>query len=98
MTAFFEQYDLLLTPTTAALPFVAEGPPPSQIAGREGAIFIPCTYPFNFTGHPAASIPAGLSASGLPIGLQIVAPRLADALLLQVSAAFEAACPWSYPA
>lgn len=100
MTAFFEQYDLLLTPTTATTAFVAEGPPPQTINGQQvgPSSFIPFTYPFNFTGHPAASLPAGLSASGLPIGLQAVAPRYADAFLLQVSAAFEAARPWSYPA
>ena len=99
MTAFFGKYDLLLTPTTATTAFVAEGPPPSSIAGKSvgPAGFIPFTYPFNFTGHPAASLPAGLSASGLPIGLQAVAPRYADALLLQVSAAYEASRPWGYP-
>lgn len=99
MTAFFEECDLLVTPTTATWPFIAEGPPPTTIAGNEvgGAGFIPFTYPFNFTGHPAASLPAGLASNGLPVGMQIVAPRLADTLLLQVSAAFEAASPWSYP-
>jgi aspartyl-tRNA(Asn)/glutamyl-tRNA(Gln) amidotransferase subunit A len=100
MTAFFETYDLLLTPTTATTPFIAEGPPPDTIAGRPvagGAGFIPFTYPFNFTGHPAASLPAGLAKNGLPVGLQVVAPRLQDGLLLAVSAAFEAAAPWSYP-
>lgn len=99
MTAFFERYDLLLTPTTATTPFVAEGPPPSKIAGKDvtAAGFIPFTYPFNFTGHPAASLPAGLAANGLPVGLQAVAPRHADALLLAVSAAYEQARPWGYP-
>lgn len=99
MTEFFEQYDLLLTPATATTAFIAEGPPPQEIAGRTvgPSGFIPFTYPFNFTGHPAASMPAGLSASGLPIGLQAVAPRYADAFLLQVSAVFEAARPWGYP-
>ena len=99
MTAFFEECDLLVTPTTATWAFVAEGPPPSQIAGKPvtGAGFIPFTYPFNFTGHPAASLPAGLASNGLPVGMQVVGPRLADTLLLQVSAAFETACPWNYP-
>ena len=96
MTALFETYDLLLTPTTAALPFAKEGPPPSTIAGKpvSPAGFVPFTSPFNTTGHPAASIPAGMSASGLPIGLQIVAPRHMDTLLLGVSAAYEQARPW----
>ncbi|WP_322795134.1 amidase [Tepidiforma sp.] len=99
MTAFFERYDLLLTPTTAATAFRAEGPPPSEIAGKPvgPAGFIPFTYPFNFLGLPAASLPAGLSSEGLPIGLQAVAPRFADTLLLAVSAAYEAASPWRYP-
>jgi aspartyl-tRNA(Asn)/glutamyl-tRNA(Gln) amidotransferase subunit A len=99
MTQFFERYDLLLTPTTAATAFVAEGPPPSVIGGKEvgPAGFIPYTYPFNFLGLPAASLPAGLAADGLPVGLQAVAPRFADALLLRVSAAYEAASPWRYP-
>lgn len=97
---FLGEYDLLLTPTLAAPPFAAEGPPPREIAGRETgpAGFIPFTYPFNLTGHPAASLPAGLDANGLPVGLQVVAPRFEEKLLLTVSAAFEAAHPWSYPA
>jgi aspartyl-tRNA(Asn)/glutamyl-tRNA(Gln) amidotransferase subunit A len=99
MTAFFESHDLLLTPTTATTAFAAEGPPPMVIAGKQvgPAGFIPFTYPFNFTGHPAASLPAGLAANALPVGLQAVAPRHADALLLAASAAYERASPWSYP-
>lgn len=99
VNAFLKEYDLLLTPTLAAPPFKAEGPPPMVIAGREvgPAGFIPFTYPFNLTGHPAASIPAGLTSAGLPVGLQVVAPRFADKLLLAVSAAFEAAHPWPWP-
>lgn len=99
MTSFFEEYDLLLTPTTATTPFIAEGPPPTTIAGKPAgpAGFIPFTYPFNFTGHPAASLPAGNAKSGLPVGLQVVGPRYNDRLVLAVSAAFERACPWTYP-
>ncbi|MCC6960174.1 MAG: amidase [Dehalococcoidia bacterium] len=99
MTAFFEQYDLLVTPTTATTPFIAEGPPPTTIAGKPvtAAGFIPFTYPFNFTGHPAASLPAGNAQNGLPVGMQIVGPRYNDRLVLAASAAFEQACPWSYP-
>ncbi len=99
MTRFFAEFDLLLTPTTAATAFAAEGPPPMVIAGRKvgPAGFIPFTYPFNFLGLPAASLPAGLSSEGLPVGLQAVAPRFADTLLLRVSAAYEAASPWRYP-
>jgi aspartyl-tRNA(Asn)/glutamyl-tRNA(Gln) amidotransferase subunit A len=52
------------------------------------------SYPFNFTGQPAASLPAGLTSAGLPVGLQIVGRRCADLAVLQASAAFEAARPW----
>jgi len=100
MTRFFEQYDLLLTPTVACTAFPKDGPPPTTIAGRpvSPAGYLPFTPPFNVTGHPAASIPAGLAADGLPVGLQIVAPRHMDQLVLSVSAAFEAAHPWAFPA
>jgi aspartyl-tRNA(Asn)/glutamyl-tRNA(Gln) amidotransferase subunit A len=52
------------------------------------------TFPFNFTGQPAATVPAGFTQDGLPIGLQIVGRRLDDALVLRASAAYEAAAPW----
>ena len=53
------------------------------------------TFPFNLTGIPAASVPAGWTAEGLPIGLQIVGRRWQDALVLRASAAFEALQPWA---
>ncbi len=53
------------------------------------------SYPFNFTGQPAATVPAGFTASGMPVGLQIVGRRLADLQVLQASAAFEQARPWA---
>ncbi len=100
LTAFFEEHDLLLTPTVAVTAFPKEGPPPSVIDGEPvtGAAFIPCTPVFNLTGHPAASLPAGLAPNGLPVGLQVVGPRWADRLVLAASAAFETARPWSWPA
>jgi amidase/aspartyl-tRNA(Asn)/glutamyl-tRNA(Gln) amidotransferase subunit A len=57
------------------------------------------TYPFNFTGHPAVSLPAGLTDDGLPVGLQLVAPMFSDDALLAASAAFERVRPWhdTYP-
>jgi amidase len=94
---FFEAYDLLLLPTTVAPPFPARGGYPTTVAGR--AITTPyeillLTYAFNLTGQPAISVPAGWTADGLPIGLQIVGRRHADALVLRAAAAFEAAAPW----
>jgi Asp-tRNA(Asn)/Glu-tRNA(Gln) amidotransferase A subunit family amidase len=57
------------------------------------------TYPINFTGHPAISIPAGLTSDGLPIGLQIIGRRHAEGTVLAVAGAFERMRPWfaSYP-
>jgi Asp-tRNA(Asn)/Glu-tRNA(Gln) amidotransferase A subunit family amidase len=52
------------------------------------------TYPFNFSGNPAVSLRAGLSRDRLPVGLQLVAPRLREDLLLQVSHQYEQLRPW----
>jgi len=52
------------------------------------------TFPFNMTGHPAASIPSGWTSDGLPIGMQIVGKRFDELTVLQVSKAFEELAPW----
>jgi aspartyl-tRNA(Asn)/glutamyl-tRNA(Gln) amidotransferase subunit A len=95
--AFFEKYDLLLTPTIACAPFAADGTHPAEIAGRavDAYGWIPFTYPFNLTGQPAASLPAGFTGDGLPIGLQVVGRRFDDATVLRACAAFERARPWA---
>ncbi len=92
----FDEFDLLLTPTMPTEAFAAGGPPPSEIDGHPipllGAVAF--TYPFNFSGHPAASVPAGLTPGGMPAGLQIVAPRHRDDLVLQAARAYEMIRPW----
>ena len=96
MELFFDDYDLLLTPTMAVTAFPIEDRP-SVIGGKEVEPFwgfLPFTFPINMTGQTASSIPCGFSADGLPIGLHIIGPHGAEALVLQASAAFEEAQPW----
>jgi aspartyl-tRNA(Asn)/glutamyl-tRNA(Gln) amidotransferase subunit A len=92
----FAHYDLLLTPTMPLEPFAAEGPIPAEVEGVpfEGG-FIAFTAPFNFSGNPASTVRAGFTDSGLPVGLQIVGPRHADALVLRAAFAYEGARPWN---
>jgi len=93
---FLARFDLLLTPTTAVPPFPLGAGVPREIAGQEVSRlgWMPFTYPFNLTGQPAASVPAGWTEDGLPVGLQIVGRRHADRTVLAAAAAFEAARPW----
>ena len=101
----FDAYDLLVTPTLAVPPFdnADDGNTvgPTKVAGEEvNPLLGWClTYPINFTGHPAASVPAGFIDEGLPVGMQIIGRRYADDVVLAASAAFERIRPWhdSYP-
>ncbi len=92
----FEQYDVLITPTTAIPAFDLTVPYPSKINGKRVSVtaWHAFTYPFNLTGQPAASIPCGFSSDGLPIGMQIVGRRFDELTVLQVSKAFEEIAPW----
>ena len=98
MADLFEQYDLLLSPTLSltALPV---GEFPEEVAGKpvyphRYFSFHPFTYPINAIGHAAATIPAGFSSDGLPIGLHIVGRRGGEETVIAASAAFERARPW----
>jgi aspartyl-tRNA(Asn)/glutamyl-tRNA(Gln) amidotransferase subunit A len=92
---FHERYDLLLTPTMPLPAFeVGELVPPSGEWGTQWSDWSPFSYPFNLTTQPAASVPCGLTGAGLPIGLQVVGPVGADALVLRACRAFEAARPF----
>jgi aspartyl-tRNA(Asn)/glutamyl-tRNA(Gln) amidotransferase subunit A len=96
MWRLMRQYDLLLTPTLAVPPFETGIQGPTVIDGREVEPFewLHFTYPVNFTGQPAASVPAGWTEDGLPVGLQIIGRHLDDPAVLRAAAAFEAAAPW----
>jgi aspartyl-tRNA(Asn)/glutamyl-tRNA(Gln) amidotransferase subunit A len=95
--AFFEKYDLLLSPVCASPPlrigeYFATEIDGVKVGRDAGSAF---TFAFNMTGHPAASVPCGFTRAGLPIGLQIVGRRFADAMVLRAAAAFEEARPWA---
>ena len=99
MGRFHEHHALLLTPTVAvpAIPVGTElSDPATETEWIDWAGF---SYPFNLTRQPAASVPCGLTRAGLPIGLQIVGPLHADALVLRAARAYEAfAAPPAWPA
>jgi aspartyl-tRNA(Asn)/glutamyl-tRNA(Gln) amidotransferase subunit A len=91
--SLFERFDVIATPTLDA-------PPKPIDAG--GAINTPmyakwcrALYPFNLTGHPAASVPCGFSQAGLPLGLQLIAPWYEERRLIQTAAFIEQAQPWA---
>ena len=94
---WFGTYDLLLTPavSTAAFPAELLQPPDWPQHPWDWLMWAEFSYPFNFSGNPAASIPCGFTPSGLPVGLQIVGARFDDLGVLQASAAFEEARPWA---
>jgi aspartyl-tRNA(Asn)/glutamyl-tRNA(Gln) amidotransferase subunit A len=94
---FFEKYELLLTPTLAVPPFDVESMGPRHIDGVKVSPtgWLNFTFPFNLTGQPAATVPAGWTDDGLPIGLQIIGRRHDDVTVLRAAAAFEEAAPWA---
>ncbi|MEO3431009.1 amidase [Pelagibius sp. CAU 1746] len=94
---FHEDYDLLVTPCLPIPAFEAGEEVPLGSGMTRWPEWTPFTYPFNLTMQPAASVPCGLTAAGLPAGLQIVGPRFADGLVLRAARAYEQAAPWPFP-
>jgi aspartyl-tRNA(Asn)/glutamyl-tRNA(Gln) amidotransferase subunit A len=97
-----EHCDLLVTPTLAVPPVrnATDGHTvgPSEVNGEavDPLIGWCLTFPVNFTGHPAASVPIGTTPEGLPVGAQIIGSRFDDELVLAASAALERERPWSH--
>jgi Asp-tRNA(Asn)/Glu-tRNA(Gln) amidotransferase A subunit family amidase len=96
----FAEYDLLVTPTLGVLPFETTERGPTEVDGEPADPYLDwiLSWVFNMTDHPAASVPAGF-VDGLPVGLQVVGPRLGDERVLAASAAVERHRPWAdrYP-
>ncbi|CUW28717.1 amidase [Streptomyces reticuli] len=96
MGRFHERYDLLVTPTVPLTAFEAGREVPRGSAHRRWTGWTPFTYPFNLTQQPAASVPVGVDGEGLPVGMQIVAARHRDDLVLRAAhALYEAGLPLS---
>ncbi len=90
MRQFMQRFDLLVTPSVAVPAFEARpaGHTPMDPVAMLG--WTPFSYPFNLTQQPASTVPCGLTADGLPVGLQFVGPMFGDALVLRASRAYEA--------
>ncbi len=81
----FERFDVIATPTmTVPPPLLDAG---GSVATLDYAAWAAPLYPFNLTGHPAISVPAGFTTAGLPVGLQLVAPWFAEQRLLELAGA-----------
>ena len=92
MAEFHQTYDLLISPTLTVPPFRAEL---NQPDGATRYSWTKLCVPFNLTRQPAASVPCGVTRTGLPVGLQIVGQYGADLAVLQAARAFEIARPWA---
>jgi amidase len=97
MASWWQDHDLLLTPTLGAPPpelgwFTAQGP---EQESRRVVSFIPYTSQFNMTGQPAVSLPLHWTPGGLPVGVQLAAAYGREDLLVQVASQVEQAAPWA---
>jgi len=92
----FAHFDILLTPTVPCDPPAARGPLPTHVGARAlpPSGLASFTLPANVAWLPAATVRAGKSRAGLPVGLQIIAPRGADDRVLSTARAFERYRPW----
>jgi amidase len=94
--AFFDSFDVLVQPVTQVAPFPIETEYPTEVAGVAMATYIDwmeSCWSITVLGGPAISVPCGRTATGLPIGLQIVGQRGGDAAVLRLARAFEQTGP-----
>jgi amidase len=98
--ALFERYDVLLTPAAPVRPFPVESNFPAAITGRKLDSYIDwiaATFLVTLVSLPACSVPAGLTADGLPVGLQIVAPRFEEPRILSLAKLVQQQNPIGWP-
>ncbi|MER8949868.1 amidase [Mesorhizobium sp. M0809] len=95
LNQFHQQYDLLITPQLSVTAFEAGINQPRRFSSWMS--WTPFAYPFNLTHQPAAALPCGFTADGLPVALQIVAPRHEDRRVVRASRAFERVRPIRIP-
>ena len=96
LNAVFDEYDLVMTPVTAA------PPPRAEISSTAGALrtfnhgspYVCYTPTWNYVGQPAASIPAGFDGDGLPRAIQLAGPPNSETTIVSLAAQIEAAVPW----
>jgi len=94
---WFEDWDFLLTPAVSIAAFPAEKLMPDHWPSHpwDWLSWAEFSYPFNMSWNPAASVPCGFTADGLPVGLHVVGRRFDDLGVLQAAAAFETVQPWA---
>jgi len=88
--AAYEQFDVLVSPTAPTTAFAFGAKTENPLAMYLSDV---CTIPSNLAGHPAISVPFGTGDDGLPVGVQVLAPALGEAVMFRVAAALEAAAP-----
>jgi aspartyl-tRNA(Asn)/glutamyl-tRNA(Gln) amidotransferase subunit A len=94
MGEFHRRHDVLVTPTLPIPAFPAGQDVPDGWPSPWWTSWTPYTYPFNLTQQPALTVPCGFTAAGLPVGLQVVGPRHADAAVLRVGQAYQNRTDW----
>ncbi len=97
MCNLHDSYDLLLTPQLAVTAFEAGHEVPPNSGRTRWWEWSPFTYPFNLSQQPAATLPCGFTAAGLPVAMQLVGNKFEDAKVLQASRVFEEAHPFVMP-
>jgi aspartyl-tRNA(Asn)/glutamyl-tRNA(Gln) amidotransferase subunit A len=93
LNRFLQDYDLLLSPTMPVAAFDVGQPWPAASFAPDPLRWTPYTFPINLTMNPAASVPCGFTAAGLPVGLQVIGRRYDEAAVLRACRAYEAANP-----